>query len=105
MRPFCHDVALEVASPGAERKLRLPGDLTRFSELTMRVTYKDAEAEDHVDQGADAQAGEELEAETYTDKDAVTGQEAEANAPLDEGTAAKLHDDSESTTATVSSFA
>lgn len=43
---FPDDVALEVASPGAERKLRLPGDLTRFSELTMRVTYKDAEAED-----------------------------------------------------------
>ena len=43
---FPDDVALEVASPGAERKLRLPGDLARFSELTMRVTYKDAEAED-----------------------------------------------------------
>ena len=36
---FPEDVALEIASPGAERQLRLPGDLTRFRDLTMRVTY------------------------------------------------------------------
>ena len=38
---FPDDVALEVASPGAERKLRLPGDLARFADagLAMKVTY------------------------------------------------------------------
>ena len=39
---FPEDVALEVASPGAERQLRLPGDLPRFRDLTMRVTYREA---------------------------------------------------------------
>jgi len=36
---FPDDVSLEVASPGAERQMRLPGDLERFRTLTMRVTY------------------------------------------------------------------
>lgn len=39
---FPDDVALEVASPGAERQMRLPGDLKRFRDLTMRVTYTEA---------------------------------------------------------------
>jgi ribosome maturation factor RimP len=38
---FPDDVALEVASPGAERHLRLPNDIPRFAELTMKVTYVD----------------------------------------------------------------
>ena len=42
---FPDDVAVEVASPGATRKLRVPGDLKRFRELVMDVTYK-GEAED-----------------------------------------------------------
>ena len=42
---FPEDVALEVASPGAERRLRLPDDLARFAELPMRVTYADGENE------------------------------------------------------------
>jgi ribosome maturation factor RimP len=45
-RGFPEDVALEVASPGAERELRLPDDLARFAELTMRVTYADPEADE-----------------------------------------------------------
>ena len=44
-RGFPEDVSLEVASPGAERKLRLPDDIPRFAELKMRVTYRDANAE------------------------------------------------------------
>ena len=44
-RGFPEDVALEVASPGAERKLRLPDDIPRFAELAMRVTYADPDAE------------------------------------------------------------
>ena len=36
---FPDDVALEVASPGAERQLRLPHELERFRDLTMKVTY------------------------------------------------------------------
>jgi ribosome maturation factor RimP len=42
---FPEDVALEVASPGAERRLRLPDDLARFAELPMRVTYADRDDE------------------------------------------------------------
>lgn len=42
---FPDDVAVETASPGATRNLRLPNELERFSELTMRITYK-ASAED-----------------------------------------------------------
>lgn len=42
---FPTDVALEVASPGAERRLRLPDDLARFAELPMRVTYADGQDE------------------------------------------------------------
>jgi len=42
---FPEDVALEVASPGAERRLRLPDDLARFAELPMRVTYADGQDE------------------------------------------------------------
>ena len=38
---FPDDVALEVASPGAERHLRLPNDIPRLAELTMKVTYVD----------------------------------------------------------------
>jgi len=44
-RGFPDDVAVEVASPGATRKLRVPSDLKRFRELVMDVTYK-GEAED-----------------------------------------------------------
>ena len=29
-------------SPGAERKLRLPEDIERFRDLTMRVTYAES---------------------------------------------------------------
>lgn len=42
---FPEDVALDVASPGAERRLRLPDDLARFAELPMRVTYADGRDE------------------------------------------------------------
>ncbi|GMJ04607.1 hypothetical protein HRI_004129900 [Hibiscus trionum] len=38
------DLALEVSSPGAERILKVPDDLDRFKDLTMRVCYiEDAE--------------------------------------------------------------
>jgi len=40
---FPDDVAIEVASPGAERKLTIPEDLSRFRELKMKVTYNDDE--------------------------------------------------------------
>jgi ribosome maturation factor RimP len=40
LKGFPDDVAVETASPGATRNLRLPRELERFSELTMRVTYK-----------------------------------------------------------------
>ena len=40
---FPDDVAIEVASPGAERKLTIPEDLSRFRELKMKVVYKDNE--------------------------------------------------------------
>ncbi|EEH54544.1 uncharacterized protein MICPUCDRAFT_60600 [Micromonas pusilla CCMP1545] len=43
---FPEDVALEVASPGAERALRLPDDLPRFRNLTMKVTYAAAAEDD-----------------------------------------------------------
>ena len=43
---FPDDVALEVASPGAERKLRLPEDIPRFADLTMRVTYVDPDGDE-----------------------------------------------------------
>jgi ribosome maturation factor RimP len=33
------DVAVEVSSPGAERRLELPGDLRRFAALPLRVEY------------------------------------------------------------------
>jgi ribosome maturation factor RimP len=33
------EVSLEVSSPGAERQLVLPGDLTRFRSLPLRVEY------------------------------------------------------------------
>jgi len=34
------DYTLEVSSPGADRKLRLPRDLVRFAELPLVVTYE-----------------------------------------------------------------
>ena len=40
---FPDDVAIEVASPGAERKLTIPEDLLRFRELKMKVIYNDDE--------------------------------------------------------------
>ena len=40
---FPDDVAIEVASPGAERKLTIPEDLLRFHELKMKVIYNDDE--------------------------------------------------------------
>ena len=40
---FPDDVAIEVASPGAERKLTIPEDLSRFRELKMKVIYNDDE--------------------------------------------------------------
>ncbi|CAL5091361.1 unnamed protein product [Urochloa decumbens] len=33
------DLALEVSSPGAERLLKVPGDLDRFKDMAMRVQY------------------------------------------------------------------
>lgn len=48
---FPDDVALEVASPGAERQLRLPHELERFRDLTMKVTYA-ASAEEEGAEGA-----------------------------------------------------
>ncbi|XP_031499681.1 uncharacterized protein LOC116263972 [Nymphaea colorata] len=33
------DLAIEVSSPGAERLLKVPGDLERFKDLPMQVTY------------------------------------------------------------------
>ncbi len=46
---FPDDVALEVASPGAERQLRLPLELERFRDLTMKVTYAARAEEDGVE--------------------------------------------------------
>ena len=40
---FPDDVAIEVASPGAERKLTIPEDSLRFRELKMKVIYNDDE--------------------------------------------------------------
>lgn len=37
---FPEDVAVEIASPGATRTLRVPSELARFRELMMEVTYK-----------------------------------------------------------------
>ncbi|KAL5977484.1 hypothetical protein ACLOJK_021831 [Asimina triloba] len=34
-----HDLALEVSSPGAERLLKVPDDLNRFSNMPMHVSY------------------------------------------------------------------
>ena len=39
-RGFPEDVAVELASPGATRTLRVPRELARFRELVMDVTYK-----------------------------------------------------------------
>uniref|UniRef100_A0A453BMD4 DUF7912 domain-containing protein n=1 Tax=Aegilops tauschii subsp. strangulata TaxID=200361 RepID=A0A453BMD4_AEGTS len=33
------DLALEISSPGAERLLKVPGDLDRFKDMAMRVQY------------------------------------------------------------------
>ncbi|KAG5059599.1 hypothetical protein JHK87_000628 [Glycine soja] len=33
------DLALEVSSPGAERLLKVPDDISRFKDMTMRVCY------------------------------------------------------------------
>jgi len=43
-RGFPDDVAIEVASPGATRKLRVPQELARFRDLMMEVSYKDPES-------------------------------------------------------------
>ncbi|GJV04928.1 ribosome maturation factor RimP [Tanacetum coccineum] len=34
-----NDLAVEVSSPGADRLLRIPGDLQRFKDMAMRVKY------------------------------------------------------------------
>lgn len=44
LKGFPDDVAIEVASPGAERKLTIPEDLLRFRELKMKVIYNDDES-------------------------------------------------------------
>ena len=41
-RGFPEDVAVELASPGAMRSLRVPRELERFRDLVMDVTYKEA---------------------------------------------------------------
>ncbi|KAL9668051.1 hypothetical protein QQ045_002424 [Rhodiola kirilowii] len=38
-RDIPDDLAIEVSSPGAERLLKVPDDLTRFKDLPMRVCY------------------------------------------------------------------
>lgn len=38
---------LQVSSPGAERDLRLPGDLDRFSHLPMKLSFIDEEKKDY----------------------------------------------------------
>ncbi|KAJ4831426.1 hypothetical protein Tsubulata_023221 [Turnera subulata] len=40
------DLALEVSSPGAERILKVPDDLSRFSDMPMRVSYVEATESD-----------------------------------------------------------
>ncbi|KAI7750835.1 hypothetical protein M8C21_003032 [Ambrosia artemisiifolia] len=40
---FPSDLALEVSSPGADRLLRIPGDLERFQNMAMRVKYVEHE--------------------------------------------------------------
>ena len=64
---FPDDVALEVASPGAERSMRLPGDLVRFRDLTMRVTYRQSNAD------ADGQATSATKVMLLTDLDEEQG--------------------------------
>ncbi|KAK0573532.1 hypothetical protein LWI29_009565 [Acer saccharum] len=39
------DLALEVSSPGAERILKVPDDLSRFKDMPMRVCYVDEESD------------------------------------------------------------
>lgn len=34
-----HNFALKVSSPGAERLLKVPDDISRFKDMTMRVCY------------------------------------------------------------------
>lgn len=46
------DVAIEVSSPGAERRLELPGDLRRFAALPLRVEYFCAAEEGGEEEGA-----------------------------------------------------
>ncbi|KAL5826242.1 hypothetical protein ACOSQ4_018039 [Xanthoceras sorbifolium] len=40
------DLALEVSTPGAERILKVPDDLSRFKDMPMRVCYVDEEESD-----------------------------------------------------------
>ena len=64
---FPDDVSLEVASPGAERKIRLPGDLERFKDITMKVTYATSA------EGDEAAQGQTTRVMTMTDLDEEKG--------------------------------
>lgn len=55
------DISMEVSSPGAERTLRLPGDLQRFAGLPLYVEYTDAQGEQVTSVG-----GKHSHTHTYT---------------------------------------
>lgn len=40
---FDIDIVLKVSSPGAERILKVPEDLSRFKDMPMKVTYVESE--------------------------------------------------------------
>ncbi|KAI3433874.1 hypothetical protein D9Q98_003676 [Chlorella vulgaris] len=42
------EIEVEVSSPGAERQVRVPGELERFGELPMRVEYAEGRQEEQV---------------------------------------------------------
>jgi ribosome maturation factor RimP len=44
-------IEIEVSSPGAERRLRLPHELLRFSQLPMKVEYIDNDKDDTCSEG------------------------------------------------------
>jgi len=63
---------LQVSSPGAERELKLPGDLVRFSHLPMKLSFLDEEKKVTEVVKILKIEGEVLELERYTKKKSKT---------------------------------